>query len=258
MTSKAQALLALLLLLPLSVSAQKEKKQPAVPAAAPQASTINADIVKQQSELLTIKQTQIDTLQKQVNDLRQQLKTYQDSCHTYRSRWEEQQNKNLQLQTDNKALLSYKQRIAFSDTIMARLSNDALRFAYSPERVQRALQDFEQIGSPELKEKFQKITELLKEYEQYDKELRSLILGMDAAKKKALISPIAGPTAEFRKQLHATAYYQRAYNKSWTIPYLNKVLDHVFKTLRYIDENRKMPSTGAELKKRVHQLWPQE
>ena len=171
----------------------------------------------------------IDSLQQEISRLKGQIESHEqleDSLK--RALYEREQTIRNQKDSIN-ALNHY---LIFADSIVARLSNDCLRMKYDLTQVNQAVENFEQMYSPELKSKFGRLKFLLNEYGKYTQELVDIF--MEAQNDKELSNPFTGQkqALTYIDKIKNTRYYRDVYNDNWTIPYLNHLIDNCFKTIK--------------------------
>ena len=207
-------LLISLLFLPLSIFAQEQ------------------DSLKSTEEVISdtpAKVVDVEALQQEVDRLNALVKQYSDSVTTLNGQiYEFQQT----IKDNNRDIKKLKEHLVFADTIVARLSNDCLRKKYDKVRVDQAIDNFEQMYSPELKSKFGRLKILLNDYGKHTQELVAIFT--EAETDKALGNPFTGQkqAMAYIDKIKNTRYYQDVYNDNWTIPYLNKLIDKCFETIR--------------------------
>ena len=146
------------------------------------------------------------------------------------------------IKVQNKKIEWLNSYLLFADTIVARLSNDCLRKKYDQSSVNQALGNFEKMYSPELKSKFGRLKFLLNEYDKYTQELVAIFL--EAQNDRGLGNLFTGQkqALSYIDKIKNTRYYREVYNDNWTIPYLNKLIDKCFETIKTFNpkENKEL------------------
>lgn len=167
----------------------------------------------------------IDELKGQVRELTDSLNHLKRQALVYKQAIKNKDDKISQLED----------RLIFADSVVARLSNDCLRKKYDPLYVENAIANFNHMYSPELKRKFGQLKVLLNKYGQYTQEI--VIILTEAQNDKELFNPFTGQkrAALYIDKIKATQYYQEAYKRNWTIPYLNDLIDKCFEKLKAFD-----------------------
>lgn len=99
--------------------------------------------------------------------------------------------------------------------------------------------------STELKSELRQLKVLLTEYGNYTHEIKDIFL--EAQNDKSLGNLFTGQqrALTYIDKIKSTHYYKEAYNKNWTIPYLNKVIDKSIEVIRNF--NPKDPEKPKEL-----------
>lgn len=182
-----------------------------------------------------VKDIRIDDLQQEISRLNGLIEQYKDSETTLKGKLFdcEQTINNL-----NKKIERLNKYLLFADTILARLSNDCLRKKYDPVQVNKAIREFEQMHSPELKSKFGRLKFLLNEYGKFTQELVDIFL--EAQNDKELGNPFTGQkrALTYIDKIKNTRYYREVYSDNWTIPYLDKLIDKSFETIKKFEPKK--------------------
>lgn len=124
-----------------------------------------------------------------------------------------------------------------SDTNVARLLNNSLYYPYSKEAVERAVSKFDEIKTAELRSSYGQLKILLNNYGTYTDELRNLFIMAES--DKDFENPFKKTSQTYIDKIRSTRYYLECYNKDWTIPYLNKIVDNAIKILKSYDPKKK-------------------
>jgi len=144
--------------------------------------------------------------------------------------------------SQKKLIEQLKQRLAFSDTVFARLSNECLRKKYDTYRVDEAINNFDSIYSPELRNRFVRLRSLLVDYETYNNEIVDIF--NEAEKDEDLNENFVFSKERanyFIEKIKSSRYYKEAYDANWTIPYMNDLLDNAIKVLNSYDPQKGKP-----------------
>lgn len=143
--------------------------------------------------------------------------------------------KSLQLQHENDSLsmsqnlksVSDMQRLA--DETTAKYANGRLYFKYEPKRIQGCIADFDNIKTTVVKEKFKQLPNLLKHYEIYSNQLKALLVNAqndpDRKARNKSEEYKAKYYGEIKKLLYYSNYYARQKYGTWSIPYLDNIID---------------------------------
>lgn len=199
-------------------------------------------------------------LQKQVDSLKINLNILQDLADGYKAQLQiERQksdsvlkvkdkiinDKNKTIKAKDNEIQQLNNSLKESDTNVARLLNNSLYYPYSEEAMKLAVQKFDEIKTAELRSDYCQLKILLNNYGAYTDELRNLFITAESDKEFA--NPFKKPTLTYIDKIRSTRYYQECYNKDWTIPYLNKVVDNAIKILKSYDPKKKEPIQLVQL-----------
>lgn len=193
-------------------------------------------------------------LQKQVDSLNTKVKLLQELSDGYKAQLELEKQKHQsdvnakdKIINDNSQMIKAKDNeiqqlnnnLKASDTNVARLLNNSLYYPYSKEAVERAVSKFDEIKTAELRSSYGQLKILLNNYGMYTDELRNLFIMAESDKDFA--NPFKNTAQTYIDKIRSTRYYCECYNKDWTIPYLNKVVDNAIKILKVYDPKKKEP-----------------
>ena len=188
--------------------------------------SVGAQEIKETVEVQTI---DVEELQKQIKELTTKVNTLSESENNLKGK----QYDNEQKIKEQEALIKkLENRLLFADTLVARLSHDCLLKKYDPKNVNDAIAHFEGMYSNELKSKFSRLKILLTNYGRYSQELEGIF--QEAQNDKALSNPFTGQkqALTYIDKIKSTLYYREVYNESWTMPYLNSVIDKSIEVIK--------------------------
>ena len=171
----------------------------------------------------------VDSLQQEIGRLKGLIEQYKQSEASLNGKlYDYEQTISVQ----EKKIERLNSYLHFADTIVARLSNDCLRKKYDQSRVNKAVENFEKMYSPELKSNFGRLKFLLNEYGKFTQELVAIFI--EAQNDKGLGNPFTGQkqALTYIDKIKNTRYYREVYSDNWTIPYLNNLIDKCFETIK--------------------------
>ncbi len=171
----------------------------------------------------------VDSLQHEIDRLKGLIAQYKQSETSLNGKLYDYEQT---IKVQNKKIERLNSYLLFADTIVARLSNDCLRKKYDQNRVNQAMENFEKMYSPELKNKFGRLRFLLNEYGKFTQELNAIFI--EAQNDKGLGNPFTGQkqALTYIDKIKNTRYYRDVYSENWTIPYLNNLIDKCFETIK--------------------------
>lgn len=169
--------------------------------------------VRLQSDSIAAMQSEIDSLIGQVDSLENRVEV-------------------LDKDSQEKEIERLKGRLAFADSIIARISNDCLRKKYSKEHVDEAIENFEHMYSPQLKIHFIRLKELLIGYGEYSAEIENILAEAQNDKDLRNLFVYEKYVARYVNRIKQTRYYKECYNSNWTIMYLNGVINEFFAKMK--------------------------
>ena len=196
---------------------------------------INADeqdTIKTTIEVATetpIEVLKADSLKQEIDHLKALIEKYKQSETSLNGKLYEYEQT---IKAQNKKIEKLNDYLLFADTIVARLSNDCLRKKYDATRVNKAIRNFDQMYSPELKSKFGRLKFLLNEYGKFTQELVAIFI--EAQNDKGLGNLFTGQkyALTYIDKIKNTRYYREVYSDNWTIPYLNNLIDKCFVSIK--------------------------
>ena len=177
----------------------------------------------------TVKVNKVDSLQQEIGRLKGLIEKYKQSESSLNGKLYEYEQT---IKAQNKKIEKLNDYLLFADTIVARLSNDCLRKKYDATRVNKAIRNFDQMYSPELKSKFGRLKFLLNEYGKFTQELVAIFI--EAQNDKGLGNLFTGQkyALTYIDKIKNTRYYREVYSDNWTIPYLNNLIDKCFVSIK--------------------------
>lgn len=208
--------------------------------------SVSNDTALIKEDTVEIQTVSVEALQKQIEELKTKVKILSESETRLKGKEydDEQKIKDMELR-----IKRMENKLIFADSIIARLSNDCLRKKYDSIKVDNAIRNFDQMHSPELKNKFIRLRELLSDYGTYTLELQAIL--SEAQNDKALGNLFTGQkrALTYIEKIKGTRYYREAYNANWTIPYLNKIIDKSIETIKTFNPQKSKEINLLELLK---------
>lgn len=180
-----------------------------------------------------------DSLQQEICHLKDLIEKYEQSVNSLNGKLYDYEQT---IKEQNKKIERQNSYILFADTIIARLSNDCLRMKYDKNRVNQAIENFDKMYSPKLRSKFGRLKYLLNEYGEFTQELVDIFI--ESQNDRKLGNPFTGQkqALTYIDKIKGTRYYKEVYSNNWTIPYLNKLIDKCFETIKAFNpkENKEL------------------
>lgn len=121
----------------------------------------------------------------------------------------------------------------FVDTCVIKLANRWLFQRFRKRNVDEVISYFERINSSKLKDDYLIVQTLLKEYEKSYVEFQSLLREAqnDIDREIGLTKTVGDFKSRYKQRIESMPYYQRYYNKDWTIKYLDEQIEIFLETL---------------------------
>ena len=143
------------------------------------------------------------------------------------------------------ALLQIKQLQETADKATARYANGRLYFKYDAERIDKCLKDFESLKTSSVKETFNQMPNLLKNYGNYSAQLKLLLQSAQNDPDRKARNKADEYRAKYVNLIHNLSYYSSYYAKkntgTWSIPYLNNIIDVAISILQKHDPGHNDP-----------------
>ena len=139
------------------------------------------------------------------------------------------------------------QRLLFADSCFLRVSNDCLRQKYDSMRVNKAIENFGIMYSPQLQKTFAPLKSLLENYDRYYREIHDLLAKIE--NDKGMTNVFTGQNAIKKniEEIKSTDYYKKAYSANWTIMYLDDVIDKAIVRLKTFNPKLHKPLILTDL-----------
>ena len=143
------------------------------------------------------------------------------------------------------ALLQIKQLQETADEATARYTNGRLYFKYEAERVEKCLKDFNSLKTQSVKETFNQIPNLLMNYGNYSALLKLLLQSAQNDPDRKARNKADEYRTRYVNQIHNSFYYSNYYAKknsgTWSIPYLNNIIEVALSILQKHDPGHNDP-----------------
>jgi hypothetical protein len=142
-------------------------------------------------------------------------------------------------------LLQLNQMQETADKATAQYANGRLYFKYDAERIEKCLKDFESLKTPSVKETFNQMPNLLKNYGNYSAQLKLLLQSAQNDPDRKARNKADEYRAKYVNLIHNLSYYSSYYAKkntgTWSIPYLNNIIDVALSILQKHDPGHNDP-----------------
>lgn len=132
-----------------------------------------------------------------------------------------------------------------ADEVSAKYANGRLYFKYDAGRIQGCIADFNKIKTASVKEKFKQLPNLLCNYEKYSNQLKTLLESaqndFDRKAKNKADEYKAKYSRELRNSDYYMHYYARQNSGTWSIPYLDNIIEVAISILEKHDPGHNDP-----------------
>lgn len=221
-------------------------------------------------DMISIPATMYNKFLKDASDLqvsRDSTKQYVDSCAFYNKRIEvlradsiksksdildkESLIKSLKEQHRADSLTSketdskLREMQASMDETSAKYANGRLYFKFDAKRIKDCLADYEQLKTQSVKEKFKQLPDLLKNYDNFSKKLKSLLLSAQNDPDRKVRNKAEEYKLKYENEIRSSFYYTNYYAKknsgTWSIPYLNNIIEVALSILQKHDPGHNDP-----------------
>lgn len=209
-------------------------------------------------------------LQKYGDDLkksRDSTKLYLDSCVIYKKRIEELRadsikntsdisEKNsliniLQAQHEADSLTNKKNELKLQemqgsmDETSAKYANGRLYFKYDEKKINGCLADYKQLKTQSVKEKFKQLPDLLENYGNFSEQLKNLLSSAQNDPDRKVRNKAEEYKSKYANAIRTSAYFTNYYAKknsgTWSIPYLNNIIEVALSILQKHDPGHNDP-----------------
>lgn len=131
------------------------------------------------------------------------------------------------------------------DETIAKYANGRLYFKYEEKRIQGCIADFDKIKTVTVKEKFKQLPNLLWNYEVYSNQLKALLEraqnDQDRKARNKAEEYIETYSSAIRNLFYYSHYYARQKSGTWSIPYLDNIIDVSMSILKKHDPGHNDP-----------------
>lgn len=220
--------------------------------------------------MISISEARYLELQKDAADLidsRDSTKLYLDSCEIYKRQIEKlradsinnesdiSEKKSLidSLQTQHEAdsltskeiELRLQEMQTSMDETSAKYANGRLYFKYDAERIKGCLKDYEQLKTQSVKEKFKQLPDLLRNYGNFSEQLKNLLSSAQNDPDRKVRNKAEEYKSKYANEIRTSFYYTNYYAKknsgTWSIPYLNNIIEVALSILQKHDPGHNDP-----------------
>ena len=143
------------------------------------------------------------------------------------------------------ALLQIIQLQETADKATAQYATGRLYFKYEAERIEKCLKDYNSIKTQSVKEMFNQMPNLLKNFGNYSAKLKQLLLSAQNDPDRKVRNKADEYRTKYVNQIQDLFYYSNYYAKkdsgTWSIPYLNNIIDVALSILQKHDPGHNDP-----------------
>lgn len=131
------------------------------------------------------------------------------------------------------------------DETIAKYANGRLYFKYEAKRIQGCIVDFDKIKTAAVRETFKQLPNLLKNYEMYSTQLKALLESAQNDKDRKAKNKAEEYKTKYCSAIRNLFYYSHYYAKqksgTWSIPYLDNIIDVSMSILKKHDPGHNDP-----------------
>lgn len=142
-------------------------------------------------------------------------------------------------------LKSVSEMQGMADETIAKYANGRLYFKYETKRIQGCIADFDKIKTAAVKEKFKQLPNLLKNYEMYSNQLKALLESAQNDQDRKARNKAEEYKTKYSSAIRNLFYYSHYYAKqklgTWSIPYLDNIIDVSMSILKKHDPGHNDP-----------------
>ena len=147
--------------------------------------------------------------------------------------------------TMSTTLLSMSEMQKTADETSAKYANGRLYFKYDAKRIQGCIDDFNKIKTASVKEKFKQLPNLLSNYEKYSNQLKALLESAQNDPDRKVRNKAEEYknkcSREIRNSVYYSNYYARQNLGTWSIPYLDNIIEVTMSILKKHDPGHNDP-----------------
>lgn len=147
--------------------------------------------------------------------------------------------------TMSQTLLSMSEMQKTMDETSAKYANGRLYFKYDTERITRCIDDFNKIKTISVKEKFKQLPNLLNNYEKYSKQLKALLESAQNDPDRKVKNKAEEYKNKYSREIRSSVYYSHYYARqnfgTWSIPYLDNIIEVAMSILKKHDPGHNDP-----------------
>lgn len=154
----------------------------------------------------------------------------------------------LVISSNSSKLLEMQKRV---DETSAKYANGRLYFKYDANRIKECIEDYNQITTPSVREQFKQMPELLKNYGSYSERMKELLLSAQNDPDRRVRNKADEYKSKYANLIHTSFYYTNYYAKknsgTWSIPYLNNIIEVALSILQKHDPGHNEPVNFSPL-----------
>lgn len=137
------------------------------------------------------------------------------------------------------------------DEITARYANGRLYFKYDAGRIKECIDEYNNIGTISVKEKFKQLPNLLRNYGNFARQLKTLLEAAQNDPDRKVRNKAEEYRAKYSKEIRGSLYFTNYYAKkdsgTWSIPYLNNIVKVALSILQKHDPGHNDPVNFSSL-----------
>lgn len=141
--------------------------------------------------------------------------------------------------------LKLREMQASMDETSAKYANGRLYFKFDAERIKGCLADYEQIQTQSVKETFKQIPDLLRNYGSFSDQLKNLLSSAQNDPDRKVRNKAEEYKSKYVNEIRSSCYYTNYYAKkstgTWSIPYLNNIIEVALSILQKHDPGHNDP-----------------
>lgn len=147
--------------------------------------------------------------------------------------------------TMSQTLLSMSEMQKIADETSAKYANGRLYFKYDAKRIQGCIDDFNKIKTASVKEKFKQLPNLLSSYEKYSNQLKALLESAQNDPDRKVRNKAEEYKNKYIREIRSSVYYSNYYSRqssgTWSIPYLDNIIEVTMSILKKHDPGHNDP-----------------
>lgn len=148
----------------------------------------------------------------------------------------------IDVKNNESRLLEMQKKV---DETSAKYANGRLYFKFDAERIRLCIEDYNKITTASVKEQFKQMPELLRSYGSYSDQLKGLLLSAQNDPDRKVRNKAEEYKSKYANEIRSLFYYTNYYAKknsgTWSIPYLNNIIEVALSILQKHDPGHNDP-----------------